>query len=147
MILIASDHAGFNAKEKLKGFLKTENIDFLDLGTNSVDRCDYPDFAGKLSVKIHNKSYEQGILICGSGIGVSITANRFKGVRAALCRTPEDAKMSRLHNDSNVLCLGERFNSSDEIEKIVMTWLKTDFEGGRHADRVKKIDKQAGEVS
>ncbi len=142
MILIASDHAGFNSKEQLKSFLEKEGHEVLDLGTSSADRCDYSDFAGELASKISEGEYKKGILICGSGMGVSMTANRYSGVRAALCRSPEDAKMSRLHNDSNILCLGERFNSQSELEEITNTWLETKFEGGRHSGRVAKIDKR-----
>jgi ribose 5-phosphate isomerase B len=142
MILIASDHAGFNSKQHLKSFLEKKGFEVNDLGTSSADRCDYSDFAGELASKISDGNQEKGILVCGSGMGVSMTANRYLGVRAALCRTAEDAKMSRLHNDSNVLCLGERFNSQSELEEITSSWLETSFEGGRHAERVAKIDKR-----
>ena len=142
MILIASDHAGFKSKESLKVYLQGLGYEVVDLGTNSEGRCDYSDFAGALAQKVSNGEYSQGILVCGSGMGVSMTANRYQGVRAALSRSQEDAKMSRLHNNSNVLCLGERFNSAHELELITKTWLDTPFEGGRHQNRVHKIDQR-----
>jgi ribose 5-phosphate isomerase B len=140
-ILIASDHAGFN----LKKFLIEKESDlqgysFEDLGPENSDRVDYPDFAKKLSEKISSGDYEKGVLICGSGIGMSITANRYPKVRAALVETVKSAELSRQHNDSNVLCMGERIISSELALDILKKWLSTSFEGGRHTDRVKKIE-------
>ncbi len=137
-IVIGSDHAAYEMKEKVKLLLQSKNIEVLDVGTHSADRADYPDYAKKVSHEVVAQNI-QGILLCGSGIGVSIVANRFKGVRAALCRTPEDAEMSRKHNDANVLCLGARFNSESEVQKIIEAWFENSFEGGRHADRLNKF--------
>ena len=137
-IALGSDHAAYEMKETVKRLLHSQNFDVIDVGTHSVERADYPDYAKKLSHEVVSKNI-QGILLCGSGIGVSIVANRFKGVRAALCRTPEDAKMSRMHNDANVLCLGARFNSEEEIKNILSAWFENSFEGGRHADRLNKF--------
>lgn len=137
-IVVGSDHAAYELKEKVKLLLQSKNIEVLDVGTYSADRADYPDYAKKLSHEVIAQNI-QGILLCGSGIGVSIVANRFKGIRAALCRTAEDAEMSRKHNDANVLCLGARFNSEIEVQKIIDAWLGNSFEGGRHADRLNKF--------
>lgn len=135
-IAIGSDHAAFEMKEKVILLLQSKQIEVIDCGTYSPDRADYPDYAKKVSHEVALKNI-QGILLCGSGIGVSIVANRFKGVRAALCRTPMDAEMARKHNDANVLCLGARFNTEEEIKKIIEAWFAHSFEGGRHADRLK----------
>ena len=137
-ISIGADHAAFDMKEQVKRFLQSKNFEVIDVGTHSSDRVDYPDYAKKVSHEVITNNI-QGILLCGSGIGVSIVANRFKGIRAALCRTPEDAEMARKHNDANILCMGARFNSEDEINKIVETWLENSFEGGRHAERLQKF--------
>lgn len=137
-IAIGSDHAAFEMKEKVKLLLQSKNFEVIDVGTHSIERADYPDYAKKVCHEVITKNI-QGILLCGSGIGVSIVANRFKGVRAALCRTPEDAEMSRKHNDANVLCLGARFNSETDIQKIIEAWFENSFEGGRHADRLNKF--------
>lgn len=141
-LLLASDHAGFNAKEEIKNYLSSQGIEFTDLGPETDDRCDYPDFASNLAKRISLGEEKNGILVCGSGIGVSISANRFFGVRAVLCRSKEDAKMSRLHNDSNVICFGERFSTSSEMKSYLDVWMNTSFEGGRHTSRVKKIDQK-----
>jgi len=112
----------------------------LDEGTHSLKSCDYPDFAAAVSRKVQAGSAERGILICGTGIGMSIAANRFKGVRAALCYTEELAELSRLHNDANVLCLGARTQSVDSMKSIVLRWLTTEWEGERHGSRLNKIE-------
>lgn len=138
-ILIASDHAGFNLKEKLKIYLKKTSHVFKDLGTYSQDSCDYPEFAGSLAKKISNRQYKQGILICKTGVGNSIVANRFPGVRAALCYNIIAARLSREHNDSNVLVLGAAFANAALAKKILNVWLKTEFVGGRHQRRLNKI--------
>ena len=137
-IALGSDHAAYEMKETVKRLLLSQNFDVIDVGTHSTLRADYPDYAKKLCHEVITKNI-QGILLCGSGIGVSIVANRFKGIRAALCRTPEDAEMSRKHNDANVLCLGARFNSDEEIKSILTAWFENSFEGGRHADRLNKF--------
>jgi len=146
-ILIASDHAGFALKEKVKTYLEKSNLRVKDLGTYSQVRCDYPEFAAALAKNISQKKYERGILICKSGIGNSIVANRFPGVRAALCFSVKAAILSRQHNDSNVLVLGSAFVSSDLSKKIINIWLKTKFEGGRHKRRLEKIRKIEKEIA
>jgi len=139
-IIIASDHAGFLMKEKVKIFLNKSKIKSLDLGTFSEERVDYPDYAKKLALSVKKKS-SFGILICGSGIGVSIAANRFKKIRAAVCYNQLSASLARKHNNANVLCLGARLISLKNVQKIVYTFISTKFEGGRHTTRVKKLDK------
>lgn len=137
-IFIASDHAAFNEKNTLVDYLKTQH-EVIDLGTNTSESTHYPEWTLKLVKKVlEEKTF--GILLCGSGIGVSMVANRFKGIRAALCRDEEDAKMSRLHNNANVLCLGGRRNSMDEIKKISDVFLSTEFEGGRHQTRIDQFN-------
>lgn len=138
-VVLGADHAAFDMKESVKRFLQSQNIEVLDVGTHSNDRCDYPDFARLLAKEVLAKNI-QGILLCGSGIGVSIVANRYKGIRAALCRSPHDAEMSRKHNDANVLCLGARVNTELEIKNIIEAWFKNNFEEGRHADRLKLFE-------
>lgn len=141
IMVIASDHAGFSLKEKIKDYLKKNRYTVKDLGTYSEESCDYPDFAASCARAIAQKKYSRGIVICGSGIGVSITANKFAGVRAALCNNVEAARLSRQHNDSNVLALGARFVNAALAKRIVKAWLETKFEGGRHARRLNKIKK------
>lgn len=136
---IASDHAGFDLKQDL---LRVTSGG-VDLGTHSKDSCDYPDFAHELSRKVLEKKCF-GVLICGSGVGVSIAANRHKGIRAALCFSEEIAELARKHNDANVLCLGARFLDSANALKIFQKFMMTDFEGGRHLRRVTKIDSFSG---
>lgn len=138
-ILIASDHAGFVLKEKLRHYLEKKGFSVNDLGTFSKERCDYPDYAGKLAGSISKGKFQKGILICKSGIGNSIVANRFPGVRAALCYNLKAARLSRQHNDSNVLVLGSGFVKAALAKKIATLWLKTEFSGGRHARRLSKI--------
>jgi len=140
-ILIASDHAGFDLKEKLKAFLEKKGIGVKDLGTYSKERCDYPLYAYELAKGISAGKSKRGILICKSGIGNSIVANRLPGVRAALCYGIQIAKLSREHNDSNVLVLGSAFVKADLAKKMVISWLNTRFLGGRHKRRVKLINR------
>lgn len=142
-IVIGSDHAGFKLKEKLKDFLNKTNYKIVDVGTNNTESADYPDYAVKVGEKISNTS-NFGILVCGSGIGMSIAANKVPGARAALCRDELDAEMSRKHNDANIVCLGERVSSDDKAMKIVKKFLETEFEGNkkeglRHKKRVEKF--------
>ncbi|MFM8422720.1 MAG: ribose 5-phosphate isomerase B [Candidatus Fonsibacter sp.] len=139
-IIIGSDHAGFLVKEKIKVFLKKANIKLLDIGTFSEERVDYPDYAKKLALVVKNKSIF-GILVCGSGIGVSIAANRIKKIRAAVCYNKKSASLARKHNNANVLCLGARLIDFKNIKTIVNTFISTKFEKGRHLTRVKKLDK------
>lgn len=138
-IVIASDHAGFRLKEILKKRLT--GYTFIDAGTDSEDSCDYPDYAEKAGLMVASGKADCGIVICGTGIGISIAANKVKGVRAALCFNEFMAEMSRLHNNSNVLALGARVIGEDLAVRIAEVWLKTGFEGGRHERRVEKIGK------
>ncbi len=138
-IAIGSDHAGFRLKEKIKDFLRAKGHEVLDFGTHSEDRVHYPLFAREVALAVQRGEVSRGILICGTGIGMSITANKFKGVRAALCLNEYMARMSRLHNDSNVLCLGGRVLGEDLALSIVEVWLETPFEGGRHQKRIDLI--------
>lgn len=137
-IFIASDHAAFNEKQLLVEYLKSKH-DVVDLGTNSLESTHYPEWAKKLVLNVKAEK-AVGILLCGSGIGVSMTANRFKDIRAALCRDEDDAKMSRLHNNANVLCLAGRKTPIDQIKKIADTFLSTPFEGGRHQTRIDQFN-------
>ncbi|MBN9350949.1 MAG: ribose 5-phosphate isomerase B [Chitinophagaceae bacterium] len=138
-VAIGSDHAGFQFKEFLKSFLESENIPFKDLGTHSPDSVDYPDFAHPVSDAVENGAASFGILICGSGNGVAMSANKHAGIRAALCWQEEIAKLARKHNDANVICLPARFISMDEGKELVRAFMLTEFEGGRHERRVNKI--------
>lgn len=136
-IAIASDHAGFELKQAVVKHLGAENV--LDLGTNTVDSVDYPDFGYAVGKALEEGKVQQGIVICGSGIGISIAANRNPAVRAALCMNTEMAKLSRQHNDANVLALGARLVDERTALDIVNVFFKTEFEGGRHARRVEKL--------
>ena len=139
-IYIGSDHAGFEFKTQLYKYLKKEKKSSEDLGCFSTESVDYPDITKLVVVKILEKVQNKGILICGTGIGMSISANRFTGIRAALCQDSFSAKMSRNHNNSNILVLGSRILKIDQALEILNTWLNTDFEGGRHLARLQKID-------
>lgn len=138
-IAIASDHAAFKLKEFLKKYLQEKGSSVVDLGCDSEDSTDYPIYAHKLAQYVVAEN-AKGILLCGSGIGMSIVANRYKGVRAALCTNAEFAKLSREHNNSNVLVLAARFTDENTAKEILETWLNTEFEGGRHQKRVEQID-------
>ena len=137
-IVIASDHAGYSLKEYIKKFFKRKKLSIKDIGTKSVESVDYPDYAHKLSRKIVKKQ-NIGILVCGSGMGMSMSANKHKNIRAALCYSVKNAKLSRLHNDANVITLGERLIGKNLAFKCINAFLNTKFEGGRHLKRVKKI--------
>ncbi|MBL6664432.1 MAG: ribose 5-phosphate isomerase B [Rickettsiales bacterium] len=138
-LLIASDHAGFNLKSKIVSYLKTNNIRYTDLGCDSLSTSvDYPDYANKLCQDF-DENNNFGILICGSGVGVSIAANRYSNIRAALCRDEEIAKLARQHNDANVICLGARFIEDEKAISVIKTFLETHFENGRHQIRVEKL--------
>jgi ribose 5-phosphate isomerase B len=139
-IALASDHAGFSEKERLKPLLTELGVDFEDLGTNSEASVDYPDYARKVANEVAQGSVEQGILVCGSGTGMAITANKVHGVRAAVAWSEETARLARQHNNANVLAIGARTTPDGDIPKIIKAWFASDFEGGRHADRVKKIE-------
>lgn len=140
-IAIGSDHAGFECKESIKTALKTANEGFalVDVGTHSADSVDYPDFAHQVATQVESGEVEMGIVICGSGNGVCITANKHKGIRAALCWSVEIAALARQHNDANVLCIPARFVSHETALQMVETFMNTAFEGGRHQKRIEKI--------
>lgn len=138
-IFLSSDHGGFELKEKVKSFLIDNNFEYEDLGCSSLEPVDYPDFAKLLSKKIKDKNNSKGILFCGTGIGISMAANRFPHIRAALCTSVEMASKSRKHNDANVLALGGRILEDKLALEIVKEFLHTDFEAGRHSLRVDKI--------
>ena len=138
-IFLSSDHAGFELKEKVKSFLIDNNFEYEDLGCSSLEPVDYPDYAKLLSKKIKDKRNSKGILFCGTGIGISMAANRFPHIRAALCTSVEMASKSRKHNDANVLALGGRILEDKLALEIVKEFLQTDFEAGRHSLRVDKI--------
>jgi len=139
-IVIASDHAGYELKENIKECLKANGISVEDLGPDNSDRVDYPDYGTKIAKAVSDDENLNGIVICGTGIGMSIVVNRFPKVRGTLCADVYTAKLCRQHNDSNVLILGGRVVGKGLAYEIVNTWLETPFEGGRHSDRLKKID-------
>lgn len=139
VLALGSDHAGFELKEYIKKYLIDKEFDIIDFGTYSVDSVDYPDFAHPVASAINNGDFERGILICGSGNGVSIVANKYQSVRAALCWNSELAVLARQHNNANILSLPARFISNNEAIKTVDLFLNTPFEGGRHQTRIDKI--------
>ena len=141
VIPIGADHAGFELKEKLKAELARRGYQPLDLGTNSTDSTDYPDFAHPVAEKVEQGQARRGVLLCGTGLGMAYAANRHPGVRAAVAWNPEVARLARAHNDANVLVLPARFVNEQEAQEILQAWLDTPFEGGRHERRVTKIDK------
>lgn len=138
-VAVGSDHRGFALKERLRGILRAGGHEVFDLGSKGTNSVDYPDFAFPVGEMVASGRADRGILVCASGIGMSIAANKVKDVRAALCGTVEDARMTRRHNDSNVLVLSERSLENAEVEELVRVWLETPFEGGRHQRRVDKI--------
>ncbi|MDK2952649.1 MAG: ribose 5-phosphate isomerase [Kosmotoga sp.] len=139
-VAIASDHAGFAMKKELIDFLSSAGYEITDYGTYSEESVDYPDYAAKVAEAVTEGTAERGILICGTGLGMSIAANRYKGVRAALCLYPEMARMTRKHNDANVLVLSGRLIGVELARRIVEVFFETGFEGGRHERRIRKID-------
>ena len=140
MIAIGCDHGGYKLKEQLKRYLEEKDIEYNDCGCYNGDPVDYPDIAKEVAKKIQSKECDKGILICRSGIGMDIVANKFKGIRCANCDTEEKAKYSRMHNNSNVLALGADYITENEAICIFRVWIATEFEGGRHADRVEIIE-------
>ena len=138
-IVVGSDHAGFELKQIIIEHLSERNMNYVDFGTNCLDSVDYPDYAKKVAEEVNSKDLIMGILVCGSGQGMAMTANRFKNVRAAICHNSDVAKVTRQHNDANVLCLGSRFIDMSEAIKCVDVFLSTDFEGERHLKRINKI--------
>jgi len=138
-VFLASDHAGFVLKQKICKFLISKGIKILDLGPKNNSSVDYPDFAHLLSKKMRAKNNNIGVLVCGSGIGMSMAANRHKNIRAALCYNIKSAKLSRMHNNANVIAIGSRLTKKNLALKCVNVFLKTPFDGGRHLKRIKKI--------
>ncbi|MBW1897697.1 MAG: ribose 5-phosphate isomerase B [Deltaproteobacteria bacterium] len=139
-IIIGSDHAAFPLKEKLKQFIVEKGIEIQDAGTDGENSVDYSDFGIKVAMAVSKGEYKRGILLCGTGLGMSMVANRFPHVRAALCSDLFSAKMSREHNDSNILVLGGRIVGEALAIELVKAWLETPFEGGRHQQRLDKFD-------
>ena len=138
-IAVAADHAGRADKDHLAGHLRDLGHEVADLGTDSDESCDYPDYAARVARAVACAECERGVLVCGTGIGMSMAANKVRGVRAAACQTVEAARLSRAHNDANVLCLGSRITDRDAMRAIVDIWIGTAFEAGRHERRVGKI--------
>ncbi|MFA7658554.1 MAG: ribose 5-phosphate isomerase B [Candidatus Gastranaerophilaceae bacterium] len=139
-IAIGADHGGFKLKEKIIQYLRGKNIEFKDFGTFDEESCNYPEIAKKVAQEVANSNFGKGILVCGTGIGMSIAANKIKGIRAALCSDAFSAKASRGHNDANILCLGQRTVGEGPAIDIVDVWLNSKFEGGRHKIRVDMIE-------
>lgn len=139
MIAICSDHAGFELKSIIEGYLEADNKEYKDFGTNGSESCDYPDFAHPCAQAVESGECYPGIAMCGSGNGIAMTLNKHQGIRAALCWTPELARLARQHNDANVLVLPARFITPVEALAIVDAFLETPFEGGRHQRRIDKI--------
>lgn len=138
-IAIGNDHAGVQYKNAIIEFLKSENIEFINFGTDSSQSVDYPDFAHKVATEIQNETCDLGILICGSGNGIAMTANKHQKVRCAVCWNKEIAELAKLHNNANIISIPARFSAIEQAVEMVKTFIKTPFEQGRHSDRVKKI--------
>ena len=145
-IAVGSDHAGYELKEAVLSLLRDQGVDYKDFGAYSTDSVDYPDIGSKAAEAVANGECDRGILICGTGIGMSITANKYPGIRAALVSEPHMAEMSRKHNDANVLVLPGWKLAAQEVEQILRVWLETEFEGGRHRRRLEKISAIEREV-
>ena len=139
IIAIGSDHGGYRLKEEVKKYLDEKDIKFVDFGCEGEEAIDYPDIAAEVAKAVQSKKYDQGILICRSGIGMSIVANKFKGIRCALCHNEYTAKYARLHNDSNILAMGADDLTTGEAVCILRMWFATEFEGGRHVERLELI--------
>lgn len=139
-IAVGSDHAGYEMKQFVLSWLERHGYQFEDMGPWSEDSVDYPDYAHKVAEAVAKGSFDQGILMCGTGIGVSIAANKVRGIRAALACGPEFAALARQHNDANVLCFSARFNDISNVDKILESWFASEFEGGRHQRRIDKIE-------
>jgi ribose 5-phosphate isomerase B len=138
-IIIGSDHAGFSLKEAIKPYLADMKLSVTDIGTNCTDSVDYPDFGIRVAEKVSSGEFNRGILVCGSGVGMTIVSNKYPRVRAVLCLDEETARLSRLHNDTNILVLAGRRTELEKAKEIIETWLNTEFEGGRHQRRLDKI--------
>ena len=139
MIALACDHGAYALKEEVKKFLEKKGLEYKDFGTNSLDSCDYPDFAGPAALAVANGECDRGIVLCTTGIGVSITANKVKGIRCALLSDVMSARLTRQHNDTNMMAIGAGVVGQMLALEIIDTWLGTEFEGGRHARRVEKL--------
>lgn len=139
-IAIGSDHRGYELKEKIKRCFKDRQLKYEDFGAFSQEKTDYPIIVEKVAIAVQKKECDLGILICGTGFGMCITANKFKGIRATTCYNEETAKLSRLHNNANILTMGANYLDIDEAMKIVDAWLNTEFEGGRHKKRIEEIE-------
>lgn len=149
-IALGCDHAGLDLKEVVSGYLERMGHEVMDEGTFSLESCDYPDFAEKVAMRVASGEAERGILICATGIGMAMTANKIPGVRAALCNDLYTARYSRLHNDANVLTMGARVIGSGVAEEVVRIWIETPFEGGRHSrrlDKLSEIESRHGGIS
>lgn len=138
-VALGSDHAGFEEKEKIKKTLDELGVEYEDLGTNSTESVDYPEFGAKVGRAVSSGEADEGIVVCGSGIGIAIAANKIKGIRAAQAWNEETARLARQHNNANILSIGSRVTPPEEIPKIVKAWLAAKFEGGRHERRVEEI--------
>jgi ribose 5-phosphate isomerase B len=146
-IALGSDHGGYQLKENLKKYLKELNVEYQDFGCNSEKSVDYPDIGFKIAIEVKNRNYDKGILICGTGIGMSIVANKIKGIRASLCHDVFSARYAREHNDANILTLGGRVIDSGLAKEIVKVWLNTDFSGEeRHLKRLNKIKQEEDKI-
>ena len=140
MIAIGSDHGGYKLKEEIKKYLEEKEIEYTDCGTFDEESVDYPEIAQAVSSEVQDGHAEKGIIICRSGIGMCMVANKFKGIRCAKCNDEEEAKFSRMHNNANVLALGADYMDINKAIRIVRTWIATEFEGGRHETRIKIIE-------
>ncbi|MBQ1351912.1 MAG: ribose 5-phosphate isomerase B [Oscillospiraceae bacterium] len=145
MIAVGCDHGGFALKQEVLAYLEKKGYEYQDFGTYDTESCDYPVYGEKVARAVASGACEKGLLFCGTGIGISLAANRVKGIRAVVCSEPYSAEMSRRHNNANILCLGGRVVDPALAEKIVDVWLHTEFEGGRHARRVEMLDDIAPE--
>lgn len=143
MIAIGSDHAAFELKEVIKEYFEEKGVEYEDFGCYSTVRVDYPEFGEKVARAVASGKCEKGLLLCGTGVGISISANKVKGIRAVVCSEPYSAKLSREHNDTNILALGSRVVGTDLAKMIIDIWLETGFEGGRHLKRIEMIEKIA----
>ncbi len=139
-IALASDHAGFKIRRKIKSHLEDLEHEVADFGCDSEESCDYPDFAKRVAEAVQKGDCDLGILLCGTGMGMSMVANKFRGIRAAVVCSDEMARLSREHNNANIICIGARINGEQDILRMIDIWLKTPFEGERHIKRIKKID-------
>jgi ribose 5-phosphate isomerase B len=139
-IAVGSDHAGVELKKAVIAWLEKNGYEYNDMGPYTEESVDYPDYARKVAIAVADGRYDQGVLLCGTGIGVSISANKVKGIRAALACNPEFATLARQHNNANIICFSARFSNQEMIEKSLQNWFAADFEGGRHERRVNKIE-------